>query len=224
MTDNRLLIAAQNNALWCAAVLRAQDQESLFADGFWHCLGPGLPFYPTIVTLASTASPTLIEALAALPAGASVKDSFGTLNLSDQGFLKLFDARWLWRPATNQDQTTAGQLIHRPTDLAAWCRAWQDDGPEVFSADLLQDPDISFLAVPNGAAITGGVIVNRGPEGVAGISNLFGADSGKDALMTAVSRFGDHELIGYESDQDQIDKYVSLGFEKLSPLAIYLKE
>jgi len=224
MIDERTAIAARNNALLCAAVVRAQGRENRFADGFWHSLGRSLPFYPSVVTLSPTISPMLIDALMALPAGASVKDSFGTLNLSAQGFRKLFDARWLWRPATNPSKTHIGEVIRSPEGLAVWCRAWGDQGPDIFSASLLQDPKMIFSAVPDGDAIEAGFIVNRGPDQVAGISNLFGPDGGRDALTAAVSRFGDSDLVGYEGDGDQIEMYLSAGFEPLGTLAIYLKE
>jgi hypothetical protein len=224
MTDNRIEIAAENNAYLCDAVLRAQRQETKFGEGYWHCLGPGLPYYPAIVSLTSSPTAALSMALVNLPSGASVKDSFCSLDLDRQGFVKLFEATWLCRPRMGTAPSSAEAVIQDPDQLARWVAAWDDSQPDIFAPLILQHSNVNIIANFEADRVDSGAIVNHGPDGIAGISNVFGPNNGASILNNVVQRYGFLDLVGYESEAAQIDCYLSFGFEPIGKLAIYLKE
>lgn len=120
---NRTLLAARNNADWCRAMCRAHGLTSHDSDVVWSCGERTPPYYPDAVTLRPQV--TADEVLAGIDAGpgCSVKDSFGTLDLSPAGFVPIIEATWLYREV---GATAAGtdEPAHRPAD-----------GPERHRAD-----------------------------------------------------------------------------------------
>src|SRR5205085_12334820 len=85
-----VLEAAENNARSCDAVCRSHGLATRFAGELWLAPGGAPRFYPDVVTLRPEAARE--DVLAHAPA--SVKDSFGRLDLAPAGFEVLFDARW----------------------------------------------------------------------------------------------------------------------------------
>ncbi len=219
--------AVMNNALWCDEVLRAQGQATEFCDGYWICHGEGLPFYPAIVTLSPTIPTELKIAFNALPSGASVKDSFGSLDLGTMGFQKLFDATWLCRsPHDAGEEAAELQKAVNLKELLTWLVAWDEGtggGKRIFSPTLLSRPGVSFVSVSAGENIVAGAITNEGPDAVIGISNLFGLKAGEAALEAVVAGHPDKPIVGYEGDEDVISIYERHGFERKGGLTIWLK-
>ncbi|BCJ37992.1 hypothetical protein Athai_54950 [Actinocatenispora thailandica] len=93
----RTLLAARNNADWCRAMCRAHGLHSRTTGAVWSCPERTPPYYPDAVTLRPDV--TADEVLAGVDAGpgCSVKDSFGTLDLSPAGFVPIIEATWLYR-------------------------------------------------------------------------------------------------------------------------------
>lgn len=102
-TPKQLLLqtAARNNAEWCAAMSRSHDLASEFRAQAWAAPTRTPPYYPDAVTLVPGADPAALTARidTAVP-GASIKDSFADLDLTEAGFQVLFEAQWIHRPAS----------------------------------------------------------------------------------------------------------------------------
>jgi hypothetical protein len=244
-TDQRALLAAHNNAVWCDSVCRAHGTAGTFSDEVWASPLHTLRFYPSLVTITNPADPAgqlaAIRELAAVKTGSGwgVKDSFRALELGPLGFQVAFDAEWIWRaadlpaPAYNLDGL-GWAVVRTAAELAAWEAAW-DGAPDASIADsdrmflptLLQDPVITFIAAYHNQRIVAGAIANR-TDAVVGISNTFAPapESGQflaGCVAEVMAKFPGLPIVGYERGAD-LDPMLALGFETIGPLRIWLKE
>lgn len=240
-TMSRAEKAARNNALWCDAVCRAHGAPGLFYDSIWINRRVTPPFYPNAVTLTGAADAAAqiahIETLllAGIPGEWAVKDSFAALDLTKLGFRLLFEARWLWRPASiPAPRSTVVELrwavIHDPAELTQWETAWAgetDPIPETrrtFLPELLKDPDIAFMAGCAGQQMIAGAVANLS-GGVVGLSNVFApgdkvSDCWASCVSAAICQFPNLPLVGYEQGET-LALAQELGFEALSPLRVW---
>ncbi|CTQ57028.1 hypothetical protein LP7551_05592 [Roseibium album] len=224
---------AQNNALWCDAVLKAAGANSRYYAGFWHASGKVLPLYPNIVTTSARPDPDLKTALDALPENAAVKDSFNCLDLGSFGFRKLKSGSWLFRPTQSSRRppvTSSWQKITHPEGLKRWSAAWNSDDElhRVFPPRLLEKRAIDFAAILNEGSIKAGGIFNAGPtfsgKDVLGLSNVFCRKNWLySALHELLAPFPHKPVCTYETDDDVLTVYRQLGFEDCGRLSIWLK-
>ncbi|MFN8493373.1 MAG: hypothetical protein U0350_37590 [Caldilineaceae bacterium] len=245
MIDERIQQAAYNNAVWCDTVCRAHGWPGEFHEDIWVQWHGSLPYYPNAVTLTDECNLTTqrqaIQRLAEarLPEGCGVKDSFCVLDLTPLGFEPLFEATWLYRPATllppiEPIQGVQWRRVQEATELRIWERAWrggtgEETGKEpapLFLPTLLADKQIVFLAAYQAERIVAGAILNR-TGAVVGLSNLFTPDgdaapwwascvAASQALLPGLA------LVGYERGQDLVYAQ-QCGFEALGPLRIWIK-
>ncbi|WP_345409993.1 hypothetical protein [Nonomuraea salmonea] len=94
---HEVIAAARDNAAWCDLMCRAHGRPGMFAGVAWTNPVRTPPFYPDAVTLSPLATATDVLPHIDAGSGASVKDSFATLDLP--GFEVLFEAHWIHRPA-----------------------------------------------------------------------------------------------------------------------------
>ncbi|MFI7452250.1 hypothetical protein ACIBQX_32475 [Nonomuraea sp. NPDC049714] len=151
-----MLQAALNNAEWCDAMCRAHGFPGVFAPRAWTNPVRTPLFYPDAVTLSPDA--TLDDVLPGIDTGpgASIKDSFATLDLRPAGFEALIEATWIHRPAPASTQASASRqaaggitwhLVAEADGLRAWELACFDGEPQgLFTAPLLTEPGIAILA------------------------------------------------------------------------------
>lgn len=220
--------AARNNADWCAALCRAHGITGREGPYAWTSPRRTPLYYPDAVTLTPEASPgDVLGSIDLTAPGASVKDSFAVLDLSDDGFEVLFEAQWIHRAAP--DPTGKGwQLVDGEGELAAWERAWSDGGSEgLFPPALLAEPGHSFLVERDerGEA-TAGAVAGRSGD-VVGISNLYAVDGDQDAawagcLATVARLWPGREVVGYESGDD-LAAALRAGFAPAGPLRVWLR-
>jgi len=218
--------AAVNNAEWCEAVCRAHGLPGVFGPRTWTNPTRTPVFYPDAVTLSPEA--VAEEVLAAIDAGpgASVKDSFATLDLRPAGFEVLFTATWIHR-APPAAALPAGDATWDVVRDAGTLRAWEDacfDGgqPGLFPPALLDDGSVAVLAGRAGGRIVGGAVLNTTFDTLAGVSNVFGADldaSWAGALAQAAALFPGRALVGYETDPAPA---LAHGFTPIGPLRVWL--
>jgi hypothetical protein len=225
--------AARNNADWCASVCRSHGIPNTFRETAWRSARRTPPYYPDAVTLHPDVVPGdfLSEVDTATP-GCSIKDSFAGLDLTSDGFVELFTAQWIHRPAGIPARTATPTLHTERVSTAAQLRDWQaawhgDDGTlDVFRPALLDDPSVLVLALHNGEDLCGGVVLNRS-FGTVGLSNLFAVDSSdiaaawSSAITTAANHFPDLPLVGYEHGDDLAHPLAN-GFTAVGPLRIWL--
>ncbi|NUP36599.1 MAG: hypothetical protein HOY76_06140 [Streptomyces sp.] len=232
-TPKQLLVraAARNNAEWCAAMSRSHGLAGEFGAHAWAAPSRTPLYYPDAVTLVPGADrAALVSRIDTNAPGASVKDSFADLDLTEAGFQVLFEAQWIHRPASAPAPASdlAWDVAGDPDMLHAWALAWDDgDGnADLFQPELLDDPATFVLAgqSADGRVVTGAV-ASRSDQAV-GISNVFALDGGPDAawpvVLDAVTwLFPTLPVVGYEQG-DALAAAVRHGFEPVGPLRIWL--
>ncbi|WP_037617224.1 hypothetical protein [Streptomyces aureus] len=224
--------AARNNAEWCATMCRSHGVESGFGEQTWAAASRTPPYYPDAVTLVPGADPAALTARIDTAApGATVKDGFADLDLTDAGFRVLFDAQWIHRPAPEPpagDPALAWAVADDPGALHAWALAWDGGNGDVdlFRPELLADPDTFVLAgrSPDGRVLAGAVASRS--DRVLGLSNVFTHDDGPstawpDLLDVAHSLFPALPVVGYEQGDD-LAAALRHGFEPIGPLRIWI--
>ncbi|MEZ0094316.1 hypothetical protein [Streptacidiphilus sp. EB129] len=229
--------AAWNNAQWCAAMLRAHRSPTggTFTDSLWHGETAPPPLYPDTVTLSPGA--TAAAALAGIDAAStspSVKDSYAALDLTGQGFSRLFDAQWLLRDPdapVAPPRTATWFAVRDEAELAAWASAW-DSGQglaDLFRPRLLAEPDVAVLAGWSDGRIVAGAVANRSSAvaEVVGISNLFAVDGPPDdawrGALTAMARlWPGRPVVGYEHG-DELTTALAQGFTPVGPLTVWIR-
>jgi hypothetical protein len=239
MLDDRIIRAARNNAELCDAVCRAHGNPGEFHDEMWLNRRQVPRFYPNAGTLAEPSQQqlALIDDLTAsrLPPGWALKDSFAKLDLESRGFRMLFDAEWIYLPASRIKDIAAArtsarwEIVRDEAALAewesAWCKASGDSSKDrVFLPWLLQEKEIAIVAGYRDERIVAGAIANRSDD-VVGWSNFFAPaaemrDRAAESLAAIGGVFAGLPIVGYEHGDDLRNACV-LGFESLGPLRVW---
>ncbi|WAL99351.1 hypothetical protein [Streptomyces sp. Je 1-369] len=225
-----LTAAVHNNADWCDAVCRSHGVEGTIEGGVWASALRTPPLYPDAVTLSPAATPDdVLPRIDLSSPGASVKDSFGTLDLSGTGFEVLFDAQWIYRAATDPAPPRAGDW--EPVDgagrLLAWEAAWSGAGEsEGLFRPALLDAGAVFLTPAATGPVTAGAIAYPG-AGAIGVSNLFATDDDLDDAWRSCLEATDRlwpgvPVVGYEHGDD-LAAALRQGFEPVGPLRVWLR-
>lgn len=235
MDTERAVVAAVNNAVWCDAVCRARGGATAFANGLWRHADPSPPYFPSAVTLsAEVGAEAVLQALRGAPADVGVKDSFCRLDLAGAGFIKLFEARWLWREpaAGGSPRPRLGwRVVDTPALLSNWTRAWWPDPacapptPAVFGTALLADPAVQLLAGFDGERLAAGAAVTLS-DGVAGLSCCFfppaeAAWLRAELLEAVQARHPGRPLVTYHQGEE-LQALLGLGFVDAGPLQVWL--
>jgi hypothetical protein len=239
MTNERILLAASNNALWCDAMCQAHGLATEFRDSLWLTTGKTPRFYPNVVSMEDR-SAELLAVIGDLYARAkglgAVKDSFASLELDRLGFTILFEASWLWHEAVLTSKSGPAGIrwgrVGTAAELEEWERAW-DGGPiggsgaedRVFLPSLLGRPEIGFIAGYSQNQIVTGAIGYQTGE-VVGLSNVFTpeADQGlcwAGCLGAVQALFQNRPVVDYEHGAD-LDLALAAGFERLRPLRVWV--
>jgi hypothetical protein len=224
--------AAANNAAWCDAVARAHGITGAFAADAWTAPTRAPVRHPDAVTLRPDVDPRALLARIDAGPGASVKDSFATLDLAPHGFSVLFDATWIARAPGTGSLTGDTLRLRAVTDVefAAWEAAWRgDDGPaDVLRPALLDDPRATALSAVDGhRAVVGGAMLFQTTTCI-GVSNVFATSASRDALWRGVVAWVELHapaatVVGYESGADLAAAW-RIGFEPLAPLRVWMRD
>jgi hypothetical protein len=230
-TTSIVTAAARNNADWCDSVCRSHGIPGTFGETAWWSSRRTPPYYPDAVTLRRDAAPAdFLAELDTSSPGCTIKDSFATLDLTSNGFVELFDARWIHRASELPAPEASGLCAERVSTAAGlddWQTAWHggDGTPDVFRPALLDDPSVLVVALRDGGHLCGGAVLNRG-AGLVGLTNLF-AVGGVDvatvwssAISAATRRFPGLPLAGYQQGDDLAGPLAG-GFTTLGTLRIW---
>ncbi|MGD6747943.1 hypothetical protein ACOKM3_39580 [Streptomyces sp. BH106] len=211
---------------------RSHGVAGEFGEEAWTAPARTPVYYPDAVTLAPGADPAAVTARIDTAApGASVKDSFADLDLTDAGFQVLFEARWIHRPAGAPAlaPTPAWGVVDDAKALRSWAEAWGDT--RHFRPELLDDAATFVLAGrdPGGRVVAGAVASVSGDDGrqVVGVSNVFATDGGPDSawpgvLDVAHRLFPGLPVVGYEQGDD-LAVALRHGFETIGPLRVWVQ-
>ena len=243
MDENLIKQAIWNNAVWCDIICATHGHPGEFLEGLWICWQKAPPFYPNVVTLdkhLTAAQLTPIQELlgADLPGEWGIKDSFAHLDLTELGFRVLFDAEWIYLPASTPIPKHGLHNIHWETvsDEAAlnqWEQAWRGLPFEelegklvtIFRPDLLSDNRVAIIEAYDGGQIVAGAI-GLVTDQVVGVSNVFvPAEAGVSYRLACIAMlrkiFPNKILVGYES-ADDLKEMLTIGFKRIGPLRIWI--
>ena len=101
--------AAANNAAWCDLVARTHGSQTAFGADAWTSASRTPPLYPDAVTLGRKADGRDVLSRVDASPGCSVKDSFASLDLSEDGFHVLLDGLWIVHEEERGDPVPAGR-------------------------------------------------------------------------------------------------------------------
>lgn len=213
---------------------RSHGIPGTFGETAWWSSRRTPLYFPDAISLHHDAVPTdFLAEIDTASTGCSIKDSFATLDLTSSGFVELFDAQWIHRPAGLPASATPAlrtERVSTAAQLRDWQAAWHggDGPPDVFRPALLDDPSVVVLAVHDGEVLSGGVVLNRS-TGLIGLSNLFAVNNSdvtaiwSSAVAAAAGHFPGLPLVGYEHGDDLAHAQAS-GFAALGALRIWLRD
>lgn len=205
-------------------------------DSIWYSLEKPPPLYSNIVTRSPEWQPDEIfrEIDQRFESEGwdewTIKDSFGVLNLEPYGFTKLFDAQWIYLDQNNikptlKDTDLKWKIVPTTDELDRWLLAWDDDesiGKQIFSSQMLDDPDLKFMAGFEDTNLISGCLLNRSDD-VIGISNFF-APASRTRYWSQMIEFiltqTATDLAGYSRNPEE---WTQLGFETIGPLTVWIK-
>ena len=196
---------------------------SSFTERLWASATRAPPLYPDAVTLApSVTSQEVLQAIDA-STGASVKDSFSTLDLAPHGFAVLFHAQWLaWGPASRVAvPPLAWRTVNTAADLSGWVRLHGDKPP--FPPALLADPRVTILRTCGEGAV--GAAVLFAEDGAVGVTNFF-ASGASDLVWSSLlaecrRRYPGHAVCGYETGA-AAEAAIAAGATPCGPLRVWV--
>lgn len=238
--NDKLRKAIQNNNDLYEAIFEPQDFESYRNDSIWYCLEKTPPLYSNLVTISEEWKPDEIFKRIDENYKAenwdewSIKDSFGTLDLSEYGFKKLFDAQWIYLKAVNfkplkNSKNLNYKIVKSEKDLSDWRIAWDSDeqlGKKIFHPKLLDNREVYFVAGFEGQKIVSGCFINETGD-ILGISNFFAPDGSIEYWSDLIGFVFDSiklaDIVGYERENLARELQL-LGFEVIGDLTVWIKK
>lgn len=234
--DERVILAARNNAFWCDVICRSHGLRTDLDDLMWSSPTRTPPYYPDAVILSPDVSEYDVLARIDSSDGCSVKDSFSSLDLSIEDFARLVEGQWVWHEGPSAAVAAGGRrwsAVSSPAELEDWQRAWSRGEPDaaIFRPPLLAEPGVHVLAAreprhtPDGPIVAGAILSVSGP--VAGIGNLFAVDGDESRVWSEVAAHareltGGLALVGWEAG-DSLDQAVAAGCVRLGPLTVWIR-
>jgi hypothetical protein len=221
--DARLPWAVRNNANWCDLVCRSHRIETSFGPDLWATAERPPQFYPDAITLRPRlAEADVLSAISPGP-GASVKDSFATLDLADHGYHELFEARWITYDEPPRPTGLPWTAVQTKNGLAEWTEA--AGLTNILGPELLNHPEVRFLAAHDEDGTTAGAVANLTGQ-VVGVSNVFATTIGEDEAWAGISAavnavFPSVALVGYEHGTG-LRAAMAAGFRDVGPLRVWL--
>jgi hypothetical protein len=219
-----LAAAVADNVQWCQRVCDAHGIASRTDTGVWSTVSPAPTWYPDAITTGPAAASARVDQVLTGRRPASVKDSYGRLDLSRYGFEPLFSATWIGLEVT---RAATGTATWAPVRTAAVLAEWSAAHGSAVSlrSSLLIDPAVLFLALRQDGHIVAGAIISRNDAAI-GLSNFFAAASIDDPWGRIVAelrvRFPDAPIVGYERDGDLIAARAA-GFRELGSLRVWAR-
>jgi hypothetical protein len=218
-----LTFAVREHAAWCDLVCRLHRFTPEGDARLWWSARRTPDLIPDAVTLVPDLSELDVLGRITDSSGASVQDSFATLDLTDQGWAVLFDATWIARPPmpdADDEVASTFAIVRERFPFAAWCRAW--GGPAgVLPAGLRRVSGVTVLGREGDAGFSDGAIVHHteiGGTAVAGLWNTFGAWA--DVAEAASHRHPDAWIVGYERGAG-LDAALAAGFTAVGPVRVW---
>lgn len=141
--------AARNNAEWCDLMCGTHGSAGVFDRMAWTSPRRTPVLNPDAVTLLPEPARAAVLDRVDATRGCSVKDSFACLDLSEDGFEPIIEARWIGRPAGLRAPSSPvpWAAVRTAAGLAERAAAWAGGRADLFLPELLTYPPVRVLAV-----------------------------------------------------------------------------
>ncbi|EJK78333.1 hypothetical protein [Rhizobium sp. AP16] len=230
MTDtSRLLrITVEDNIAWCSRVCSAHGSNETRSSGAWANLAVSPPFYPNIITREKGVQNEVAElAHKVREANQSrkwgVKDSFGDLTLTEQGFERKLAGHWYGGTVLNSE-SAGWKTVTSPAELHLWERAWGASDGTIFPSTLLEDHRTNFWFRGELGAIESGFISFDTGFSL-GLSNWFSLKSQSFAQMEVLKAAGSASqglpIVCWSTDDLSGEE---MGLAELGPLQVWISQ
>ncbi|TAY79726.1 hypothetical protein [Rhizobium ruizarguesonis] len=230
MTDtSRLLhIAVEDNIAWCSRVCSAHGSNETRSSRAWANLAISPPFYPNIITREKGVQNEVVELAhkvreANQPQKWGIKDSFGDLTLSEEGFERVLAGHW-YGGTVSSGGSADWKTVTSPAELLLWERAWGSSDDTIFPSTLLEDHRITFWFKGELGAIESGFISFDTGFSL-GLSNWFSLKGHSFAQMGVLKAAGSASqglpIVCWSTDDLSGDE---MGLAKLGPLQVWISQ
>ncbi|NEK34660.1 hypothetical protein [Rhizobium leguminosarum] len=230
MTDpSRLLhLAVEDNIAWCSRICSAHGSNETRSSRAWANLAISPPFYPNIITREKGAQNEVVElAHKVREANHSrkwgIKDSFGDLTLTEQGFERILAGHW-YGGTVSSSESLCWKTVASPAELHLWERAWGSPDDTIFPSTLFEDHRITFWFKGELSAIESGFITYDTGFSL-GLSNWFSLKSQSFAQMGVLQAAGPASqglpVVCWSSDDISGE---DMGLAKLGPLQVWISQ
>lgn len=216
MMNNELLqLAVDDNTEWCTAICESHQADIHLSKSIWINCQPSPRYYPNIITRAPQAQAATLKAINRLQKlnpnrSFGIKDSFGDIDLTPQGFRCVLCGRWYGGYFSNNKQTTINdwQAVQSTDELALWEIAWGGNiENRIFKDSLLSDTRIKFWFVKENKNIHRGFISFHSEKCI-GISNWFSNKNSVFELSISEDSapiFRDLPVVFWQADNEAIN-------------------
>lgn len=216
MMNNELLqLAVDDNTEWCTAICESHQADIHLSKSTWINCQPSPRYYPNIITRAPQAQAATLKAINQFQKlnpnrNFGIKDSFGDIDLTLQGFNCVLNGTWYGGNFSNSRHTIINdwQAVQSADELALWEIAWGGSiENRIFKDTLLSDTRIRFWFVKENENIHTGFISFRS-EKCTGISNWFSNKNSVFELSISEDSapvFRDLPVVFWQADNEAID-------------------
>jgi hypothetical protein len=221
--DELRQLAARENATWCDLVCRLHRLAPQADTTMWWTSRRSPDLYPDAVTLDPAA--TEFDVLSRIDdgPGASVKDSFATLDLAPHGYTEIITGSWIARPpgvGEAPEDTVSFEVVKEKFPFLAWRRAW--GGPEdSLPVALRRAAGVTIIGNPTPTGYESGAVLHHtrvGEVEVVGISNVFGPFEPVGAA--GVARHRSAWFVGWQPGSD-LGPAAALGFSAIGTMRVW---
>lgn len=213
---------------WYDALCSLHGVPCGIRDEVWAAYAPPPPLHSAAKSVEPTARPArALAAVESLEHG-GIADSFGTFDLTSEGFELLFDAQWVHRPAASEGPRGLPpnwSLVTSDAQLQRWTS--RHDTQDVLLPGLLERSSFVVLGKrgdDDTGATTAGVVLHLG-TGAVSVSNLWADDPDRvwaEVVSAAGALFPGRALVGYESGAD-LECARAAGFTAVGPQRVWVR-
>lgn len=226
MTDQRAIMAAQNNADWYSMMFNIHGLQYCRTEIAFLGIDAPPRYHSWMTTLDPDAQADQLLSIRqnAYRPKFGVKDAFDHLALFDENFVELFSASWVFADTIQAVDTAGWTRIASGDELLLWESAWNEAGSPTeqrhFPNAILDRNDVVIWGRRELGRYDAGVIANVSKDCV-GLSNCFGPDAyAVAATLCAELTNGALPIVGYERGDD-LAAVLDIGFSATGKLRVW---
>jgi hypothetical protein len=218
-----LRVAVDASLSWYDALCGVHGVPCGIEDDVWRAYAPPPPLHSIAKTVEPTALPD--RALAAVAGEGSIADSFGSFDLTGEGYRLLFEAQWMHQsaPTVGRRRLPIGwSSVSTETELQAWTS--RHDTQAVLLPALLKRSAFRVIGKGDQAGYEAGAVLHL-CTGVVEISNVWSISKGVDwidLVVAASALFPGRALVGYQRGAD-LASALEAGFTALGPQRVWIR-